>query len=104
MSEPTQEQIEEARELFLQLEVPNKNHAYAVAKVIAFIRAKATNDALERAAKHFDSVCCGCLIPGHPGDGWMTPPDPPSCCQEPECAWDNGPEIATAIRAMKVPL
>jgi protein gp37 len=24
--------------------------------------------------------CCGNLIPGHPGDGWMQPPDPPECC------------------------
>lgn len=24
--------------------------------------------------------CCGNPAPGHPGDGWMQPPDPPECC------------------------
>lgn len=24
--------------------------------------------------------CCGSPVPGHPGDGWMQPPDPPECC------------------------
>ncbi len=28
--------------------------------------------------------CCGNKVDGHPGDGWMTPPDPPECCGEPE--------------------
>lgn len=28
--------------------------------------------------------CCGCPIPGYPGDGWMQPPDGPECCREPE--------------------
>ncbi len=28
--------------------------------------------------------CCGNHIPGHPGDGWMQPPDPPECCGDPE--------------------
>lgn len=28
--------------------------------------------------------CCGNLIPGHPGDGWMQPPDAPECCNYPE--------------------
>ena len=28
--------------------------------------------------------CCGALVPGHPGDGWMQPPDPPECCGYPE--------------------
>jgi protein gp37 len=28
--------------------------------------------------------CCGNPIEGHPGDGWMTPPDPPACCNEPD--------------------
>jgi len=27
--------------------------------------------------------CCGCPVPGHPGDGWMQPPDPPECCGDP---------------------
>jgi protein gp37 len=26
--------------------------------------------------------CCGCPIPGHPGDGFMQPPDPPLCCED----------------------
>jgi protein gp37 len=26
--------------------------------------------------------CCGLPIPGHPGDGWMQPPDPPECCDD----------------------
>lgn len=26
--------------------------------------------------------CCGNLIPGHGGDGWMQPPDPPTCCDD----------------------
>lgn len=26
--------------------------------------------------------CCGSPIPGHPGDGWDTPPDPPTCCED----------------------
>ena len=30
--------------------------------------------------------CCGCPEPGHPGDGWTTPPDPPTCCNCPEPA------------------
>ena len=29
-------------------------------------------------------ICCGNPNPGHPGDGWMQPPDPPECCQCPE--------------------
>ncbi|SPD47493.1 phage Gp37/Gp68 family protein [Cupriavidus neocaledonicus] len=28
--------------------------------------------------------CCGNPIPGHPGDGWMQPPDPPECCGDRE--------------------
>ncbi|KJK22085.1 hypothetical protein UB46_23500 [Burkholderiaceae bacterium 16] len=28
--------------------------------------------------------CCGAMIPGNQGDGWMQPPDPPECCQCPE--------------------
>ncbi|MDW3683051.1 phage Gp37/Gp68 family protein [Cupriavidus sp. CV2] len=26
--------------------------------------------------------CCGHPVPGHPGDGWMQPPDPPECCDD----------------------
>lgn len=33
-------------------------------------------------------VCCGNLLPGHPGDGWMQPPDPPQCCQQPDSGID----------------
>ncbi|MDO9571143.1 MAG: phage Gp37/Gp68 family protein [Hydrogenophaga sp.] len=29
--------------------------------------------------RHF-LQCCGCFVPGRPGDGWMQPPDPPACC------------------------
>lgn len=28
--------------------------------------------------------CCGNPIPGHPGDGWTTPPDPSECCGDVE--------------------
>ena len=28
--------------------------------------------------------CCGNPIPGNPGNGWTEPPDPPTCCGEPE--------------------
>lgn len=28
--------------------------------------------------------CCGLRVPGHPGDGWMQPPDPPECCGDVE--------------------
>ncbi|WP_354678553.1 phage Gp37/Gp68 family protein [Cupriavidus plantarum] len=30
--------------------------------------------------------CCGNRVPGHPGDGWMQPPDPPECCGDVEPA------------------
>jgi len=30
--------------------------------------------------------CCGQPVPGHPGDGWMQPPDPPECCGDLEPA------------------
>lgn len=43
-------------------------------------------------------ICCGCPVDGHPGDGWMQPPDPPTCCQQFEA--DVGmllDEIAAAL-------
>ncbi len=44
-------------------------------------------------------TCCGRPTPGHPGDGWMQPPDPPTCCGCPEpsgldwviCGGESGP-------------
>lgn len=44
--------------------------------------------------------CCGAMVPGHGGDGWMQPPDPPECCGCPEeraqlhwviCGGESGP-------------
>lgn len=34
-------------------------------------------------SRHFWK-CCGHPVPGHPGDGWMQPPDPPECCGDVE--------------------
>lgn len=34
-------------------------------------------------SRHFWK-CCGHRVPGHPGDGWMQPPDPPECCGDVE--------------------
>lgn len=34
--------------------------------------------------RHVLWKCCGNPIPGHPGDGWMTPPDPSECCGDVE--------------------
>ena len=29
-------------------------------------------------------ICCNMPVPGDPGDGYLQPPDPPSCCQCPD--------------------
>lgn len=31
-----------------------------------------------------EMICCGNPVPGHGGDGWMQPPDPPECCGCPD--------------------
>lgn len=91
MSEPTKEQIEEAREFYRHaadgvvlnapegatLETINNEVFRRMALRLAAIRAQATNDTLERAAKPFDN--------------W------------PRQSIAHGDYVAAKIRAMKVP-
>jgi hypothetical protein len=43
-------------------------------------------EAIDTLRKHYGSqpICCGDFLPGHPGDGFMQPPDGPECCQSPD--------------------
>lgn len=46
----------------------------------------AAHEALATLRQHYGKspICCGNFVPGHPGDGWMQPPDGPECCQCPD--------------------
>lgn len=43
-------------------------------------------EALDKIAKQYGkhAICCDHPVDGCPGDGWLSPPDPPTCCQQPD--------------------
>lgn len=53
--------------------------------------------ALDRISKRCGKtdICCGCPIPGHPGDGYLQPPDPPECCGY----FENVDDLIAVVRA-----
>jgi hypothetical protein len=55
----------------------------AGAEVAPSEQQRAALEAIGTLRKHYGTspICCGNMVPGHPGDGWMQPPDGPECCQ-----------------------
>jgi hypothetical protein len=47
---------------------------------------RAALEAIATLRQHYGKspICCGNMVPGQRGDGWMQPPDPPECCQCPD--------------------